>query len=472
MRGHFDLAMDRQSYGARTSEGLITMAKHGYIRKTPSETPRNSTSPIYQVETGSGVKKKPCVLFLTSSYPRHDEDSASIFLRYLARSIAQAGSAVHVLAPDDKEVIPGQITDQGVTLHRFRYLPRRLQRLAYGSGILPNLRRHPLLYLQIPFFLGSMAIALWRICRVIRPDIIHAHWIIPQGIIAVYVGRVLKIPVVTTAHGGDAFALKAAWLSSVKRWVIKRSSAWTANTSTTSLAAGVDSSVPSPVLIPMGVDIELFQSGDPRALRQRHGHYKYIVLFVGRLVEKKGVKDLIEALALLPASLRQAIGLWIVGDGADRKPLETLTRARGLESRVIFWGTISNRQLPDFYAAADLFVAPSTVDAGGDTEGQGVVFLEAMASGTPIIATTAGGIPEVLTPNHTAVLIRPSRPRELARAIENLLSDSWFRDALSRAAVHTVIERYSWEFIASKFQTIYRQAEAAHRQKRQSRLSW
>ena len=391
------------------------------------------------------------VLILTSSYPRNHSDNSSVFLRYLATSLVQQQVDVHVLAPDHPLVDNIEL-DTGVKNHSFQYLPKNWQRLAYGSGILPNLKKNKLLYLQVPFFLTAMFISLFFLCRKIKPDVIHAHWIIPQGFIAIIVGKLLKIPVIATAHGGDAFSLKTSLLSRLKGLTLKHCHAWTSNTSATANAFGQSSHIPKPVIIPMGVDIEHFQSGNPDKLLEQEN--KKIILFVGRLVEKKGVKYLIKAFSKLPLETQNTSVLWIIGDGDERMELEQQAKQLGI-TNIKFWGQIQNKQLPDYYAAASIFVAPSVIDSKGDTEGQGVILLEAMASKTPIIATTVGGIPEVITHGKTGVLVPPNDSSELSTAIESILNDNDTANKYIENALIKVNKDYSWKNITQKFISVF-----------------
>lgn len=391
------------------------------------------------------------VLILTSSYPRNDTDNSSVFLRYLATNLAKHDVDVHVLAPNHPLVNATDL-DIKVKNHWFRYLPNRWQLLAYGSGILPNLKRNKLLYLQVPFFLLAMFISLIFLCRKIKPDVIHAHWIIPQGFIAIIVGKLLKIPVISTAHGGDAFSLNTDALSRLKKFTLKHCHGWTSNTSATANAFGKACEIPNPSIIPMGVDIEHFQSG--KADKLLNNENRNIILFVGRLVEKKGVKYLIEAFSMLPKASQNASILWVIGDGDERIELEKQAQRLGVQN-IKFWGQVQNKQLPDFYAAASLFVAPSVIDSKGDTEGQGVILLEAMASKTPIIATTVGGIPEVIVHNESGLLVKPNSSASLSQAIQHILSDRALTNKLILNAFYRATERYSWQFISQQFISLF-----------------
>lgn len=395
------------------------------------------------------------ILFLTSSYPRHTHDVAAVFLRYFAESLVGQGNQVHVLAPAD-----GKSTttiDGAITVHRFQYFPRRWQKLAYGSGIMPNLSRAPWLWLQVPFYVTAMLWALLRLLRQEKFDLLHAHWLLPQGLIAIVAKTIHPMPLVTTAHGADAFALQGRLNAWIKRLVVAKSDAWTANTVATFSAVGAPMSTSPTRVIPMGVDIGRFANGDRNALRPLLAENDFLLLFVGRLVEKKGVDDLLRALVLLPADLKPRTRLWIVGDGDRRAALEKAAVESAIDKQVRFWGMVPNQDLPNFYAAADLFVAPSTEARSGDSEGQGVVLLEAFAARLCVLASRSGGIDAVVRDRHTGILVQPNRPQELAAAIEQLMRNSALRTTLAANAYDAVKERYDWQRIAGEFDKLYRE---------------
>jgi len=403
------------------------------------------------------AKDKPIkVLWLTSSYPRSKDDSASVFLRYMAQALAKQQIELQILAPDhpDVEATP---TADSIVIRRFHYFfPRKCQKLAYGSGILPNLRAMPWLVLQVPLFILSMFItATWLLLRQ-RPALIHAHWIFPQGSVAVLLGKLFRIPVIVTTHGGDAFALKGSLLGAIKRWTIKNCKAWTSNTEATTNAVG--SELPSPHIIPMGIDYRKFAAGDAQNVLKENEPRKFILLFVGRLVEKKGVADLLKAYALLPETSRHQAELWIIGDGAEREKLEALAMNSRIVNSIRFFGRMPNHQLPDYYAAADIFIAPSIIDNQGDTEGQGVMLLEAMASRVPVITTNVGGIGNVVTHGETGLLVSPGKPQEISDAIVQLINDKKLRETLSMKG-YRAAQDYDWKKVAYQFIKLYSESK-------------
>src|SRR5262249_33102175 len=144
-----------------------------------------------------------------------------------------------------------------------------------------------------------------------------------------------------------------------------------------------------------------------------------MILFVGRLVEKKGVEYLLNAMPSVIRAYPRAV-LVIIGEGTQRPELEELARKLGIQPWVRFLGRIPNDELPKYYAAADVFVGPSVIDKFGDTEGLGIVFLEAAACQVAIIGTSVGGISDVLINEVTGTQIDPSDSDQLARELKRL----------------------------------------------------
>jgi glycosyltransferase involved in cell wall biosynthesis len=329
------------------------------------------------------------ILWLTSSFPRYEDDSASVFLYHLATAISKQELELHILTPDHIAASRYR-KNKNTHIYTFRYFfPRGLQKLAYGSGILPNLKSQPWLLLQVPFFLLSLCFSTARLLIKLKPDVIHAHWIFPMGTIASFLGKLFRIPAIITAHGSDSFALQGSILSNLKQWSIRNCSAWTSNTQATAHAAGQN--LPKPHIIPMGIDYRKFSSGNRLKIKATLPEKMLVLLFIGRLIKNKGVFDLVNAYALLPDEIKKKTVLWLIGEGSDRGAVSRLSTRLKIDHKITFLGQIPNDRLPDYYAAADIFIAPSLA------EGQGVILLEAMASHTPVIATATGGIPEVIT---------------------------------------------------------------------------
>ena len=175
-------------------------------------------------------------------------------------------------------------------------------------------------------------------------------------------------------------------------------------------------------------------------------------LFVGRLVARKGVDRLLEALALLRD---RAWRLEIVGFGPERDPLERRAAELGLADRTAFLGRVSNAELVAAYRRATCFVLPATLDERADTEGLGVVLLEAMSYGVPVIATRRGGIVDIVDAGSTGLLVE-DEPAALAGGIAALLDDPERRRVLGRAGRARVRERFGWDSIVDRLEAVYR----------------
>ena len=195
------------------------------------------------------------------------------------------------------------------------------------------------------------------------------------------------------------------------------------------------------VLIPNGVDLNKFKSSDD------HIDSK-IIITSSRLVEKNGVGDLIDAMAIVREKIPDA-KLKIIGDGPLRENLTVKMKKLNLEDNMDFLGEISYELLPEYLSIADIFVRPSL------SEGLGTAFFEAMASGLPIIGTPVGGIPDFLKDEETGLFCKVSDPKDIADKIIKLLEDGGLRKRLADHSRKLVEEKYDWDLIASKFKDIY-----------------
>jgi glycosyltransferase involved in cell wall biosynthesis len=181
------------------------------------------------------------------------------------------------------------------------------------------------------------------------------------------------------------------------------------------------------------------------------------ILFVGRLVARKGVDRLLEALSRLAD---RAWRLEIVGFGPERGPLEARAQALDLSDRVDFLGRVTSDELVSAYRRAACFVLPATLDDRADTEGLGVVLLEAMSYGVPVVATRRGGIVDVVDDGRTGLLVEDD-PVALSRGIASLLDDPARRRALGVAGRARVRERFGWDSIVDRLDAVYRSPDGS-----------
>jgi len=412
------------------------------------------------------------ILVMTSTFPRWPEDHEPRFVHDLSRRLAEVFD-VHVVAPHAPGTAREEVMD-GMKVHRYRYFPERLQSLAYDGGILEKISKNHWAFLQVPFFLVAQILFVRRLLAWIDFDAVHAHWIIPQGLCAVLaqVGRYPAVPVLCTSHGGDLFGLRGRLFDGLRRWVLQRSAALTVVSR--AMAEKVRASgIKTPChVIPMGTDLRTLFTPDPNTPRR-----KATVLFVGRLVEKKGVSYLIEAFGHVRQRIPEA-ELWIVGSGPDRAFLEQYARSiapvhsldgrehpfprRHLPARpgtITFFGPVPHRHLPHFYRTATVTVVPSVVAQSGDQEGLGLVLVEAMGCGCPVIASDLPAIRDVVHPGETGLLVPPRHSRALAETIVMTLNQPALRETLSTDARKWALKAFDWTAISAKYRTILAELE-------------
>ncbi len=392
-----------------------------------------------------GSVARPSLLVLTSTFPKSTDDSTPPFVLQLCSRLLPHFD-VTVLTPAVRDA-PQTETLQGVGVRRFHYFwPRSLERLADGA-LLENLSRSRWLYLQMPLLLLRELIAAFRLARAKRPAVIHAHWFFPQGIVAVLVGRALNIPVVITAHGADVYGLHGRLWDALRRTLASHCEAVTV------VSRDMAARLPNvtsrcgqpPKVMPMGVETQRFATGPEPSENPGQD-----VLFVGRLVRKKGVDYLIRAFPHVLTGHPQA-RLVVVGDGPCREELETLTSELGLVDRVRFAGAQPPAELPRFYRRSSVFVGPSVVARSGDTESFGLVFVEAMVAGCAVVGTSVGGIPDIVASGRTGLLVEPECPGALAAAINETLDSP--AEARRRAALaqRWVRHKFDWRQVAQEY---------------------
>ncbi len=392
-------------------------------------------------------KAKPRLLVLTSTFPRWRGDVEPPFVFELSRRLTDAFD-VTVLTPRSPGSLEHEALD-GLHIIRFPYFVQHLENLAsHGGGILNRLRANPFNYLLVPPFLIGQLWALIRLLRRENWDLIHAHWLIPQGLVVLLArwiaGR--PVPLVCTSHGGDLFALRAAPLRALKRAVMRAServSVVSAAMRAEVLALGIVSDKVE--IIPMGVDLRERFTPDPRIPRETDE-----LLFVGRLVEKKGVDSLLKT---LPRVLQAypSTHLTIAGDGPLEAELVHLACSLGIRDHVDFRGMVAQADLPDLYCRATLLVAPFRVAGNGDQEGFPLVPLEAIGCGCPLVCGEIVAFGDIIRHDQEAVLIPPSDHDALATAIIELLGDPAQRDRLASNARARCEESFDWGSIAVRY---------------------
>lgn len=334
---------------------------------------------------------------------------------------------VTVLTP----MVPGAAraeTIDGVKVIRYRYFFKRFEDLADGA-ILDNLKAIPIRAIQIVPLVVSLWFNVLRLSRRLMPAAIHAHWVIPQGLVARLAAP--RVPLLVTTHGGDIYALNNAPMREVKREVFafaKRITTVNSEMKRKLVERGLSADKIS--VLPMGVDTETVGrlAGATKILPGK-------ILVVGRLVEKKGIAFLLDALrAPQLADRLGSIKLTVVGDGPLRGWLES--QAIGLP--VEFVGQQGRDQVLRHIAEAELMVIPSVTAESGDQEGLPVTLLEGGAGAVCVIASDLPGIDEVIVNDESGLLVPQRDVQALADALARALGDQFLRERLAAGIARSV----------------------------------
>ena len=404
--------------------------------------------------SGIGSSRLPVLLVLASTYPRWPADPEPGFVHELSRRLTERYRVI-VLCPHAPGAKPRETMD-GVEVVRYRYAPERWETLVNDGGIVTNLKRARWKLLLVPGFVLGQAWVAWRLMRRERVDVIHAHWLIPQGLIAALLpwlpGR--RVSYVVTSHGADLYALKGRLLDGIKRFVARRAAAATVVSSAMRERLAT-LGVPAAHIhvLPMGVDLSERFTPDPSVPRSQHE-----ILFVGRLVEKKGLRHLIAALPQVLEGVPDAF-LTIVGFGPEEAALRQQVHTLGLQAKVHFLGAVAQTRLPALYRRAALFVAPFVQAESGDQEGLPVALMEAVACGCPVVAGDVAGIEDLLGRMKPYICVDARNAEMLASCICSRLIDSSTAGLHAQAVLEEASRRVDWNRIAAGYARLIAQAD-------------
>lgn len=392
-------------------------------------------------------KNKGNLLILASTYPRWIADSEPGFVHELARRLTPSFN-VTVVCPHSPGAEMLENLD-GVSIRRFRYAMSSMETLVHGGGMVANIFRSPWKFMLLPSFFFAYLFAVDRILSRNKIDVIHAHWIIPQGLILLMLrllGRKVP-PILLTSHGGDLFGLQGSFFSVVKEKILRQADQVTVvSYAMVEPARRLGVSMGKLEVIPMGVDFDdRFTPGKPSERKKAR------LLFVGRLVEKKGISVLLEAMPEIISAFPD-VRLKIVGDGPLRQQLVNQCNRLGISAYVSFVGARAQLELPVFYREASLFVAPFVRATNGDQEGLGLVSVEAIACECPVVLGAVPAVLDVLDECLDAEsLIEPGDVSGLVDAIVSALTN--YEATCRKAALlrNRLLVSFSWNTVALRY---------------------
>lgn len=391
------------------------------------------------------------VLFVTSTFPRHDGDDQVPWLLELALVLRERGVDLEVLVPTFAGL--SSHTVHGVPVHRYRYWRKKGEVVTHEAGAMNKMPGRKDLALPAFSLVGAGTVAAAKLARRERYDVIHSHWPLPMGLLAKS-GKWAsskKPRLVATFHGAElALARRRRHYAPVLRWLSSNLDAAIANSKSTAATvrelAGVE-----PVVIPFGPPRGAVSLDHAPRTDDSSSNELPVVLAVGRLIERKGFPVLVRAAEKLRGKAR----IVIAGGGEQERAIRAEIERRGVGDVVTLAGQLSNAALSQLYRNCTVFCLPAVVDSRGETEGLGVVLTEAMSHARPVVASNLGGIPDAVEDGEAGVLVKPEDPAALANALLRLLGNRELAARMGEAGRRRAKELFSWEAIADRHLEIY-----------------
>ncbi|MCW5841264.1 MAG: glycosyltransferase [Caldilinea sp.] len=389
---------------------------------------------------------------LTHNYPRFPGDFSGTFVEALCEELAVQEQRVTVYAPYDPAYNRPLRAPVDLQLYRYAW-PDSLHKLGYMRTMQSDLALRLEAYALSPALFARGIQATMAGARRSRPDVIHAHWLLPNGFIAAVVSRRLNIPLVVSIPGSDAQVARSnALFRSMARFALRQADLLTAN------SADLRDAV-----LPLGADLGKFDmiiyGTDPAALRPDEtgvaalradlgiGADDVVALCVGRMVPKKGFDVLIRALATPSLRERPVVGV-MVGEGDDKAAWQQLALDLGVAERLRWVGNVPKTAIGRYYNLADVLAMPSV---SRPADGLNVCVLDAMSCGKPVIGTTVAGNPLAIVNETTGLLIPEQDADALAGALARLVDDATLRRRMGAASRARIENELGWPHLARRY---------------------
>lgn len=373
---------------------------------------------------------KLCIV--PTMFPKYKGDYYGSFVYDEAKKLVENGIEVHVLTQHNHGILYEEIMD-GIYVHRFKWLePKEFRALVHFKGLKDNLR--------LVTYVISLFFTLIKIVRKYKIGIIHAHSVIPTGLVGVVVAKFLGCPSVITSHGMDInnFDSKSIYghLISFSLNQCDRAIAVNGDLAEKMKFLGINED--KIVILRNAVDTERFKPSKNMELRHKYGigENEILILFVGYLDTFKGIFELVDAFYEINKENKN-VKLMMVGTGPKKEELKKKVSRLKLDDFVIFTGNVPHDKMHKYYPAADIYVLPSY------TEGLPISILEAMACALPIVATDVGGIPEVVKDGENGFIIPFKNKKILMQKLKFLVIHRSLRKLFGTRSIEMAVNLFS-----------------------------
>lgn len=396
------------------------------------------------------------ILTLATSYPRFKGDVVAPFIENISKEIASAGNHIDLMLPYHPEF--KRTNERGITFHLYKYTKKKKYMIwGYASSMKADVQlKWQAILLAPKVYLTALKNGK-RLLEEKKFNLIHAHWLLPNGYIAMKLAKRYGLPYAVSLHGSDITIAERPLFRRLAKSVLKRA-AWVSACSEDLRSRAIELGCnPEKIeTIPYGVDTILFQpdasrmSKLRRRLKDKMKGGDKIVLAVGRLVEKKGFIYLIEAMGKLHQKRRDIFCI-IAGDGDLKNALHRKIYDLGISKTVMLAGSIQRDELPLYFSGCDIMAVPSVRDQKGNVDGLPNVLMEGLSSGRAVIASDIAGIPNVINNEINGLLTEPGNTQQIADAIARLVDDGPLRRRLGAEARRECLNRYTWKITGAKY---------------------
>jgi len=399
------------------------------------------------------IEKKFKILSLTTTYPDSKNSIQPSFVHILNKEFVSQGHVVSVITPHVKNSLKKETIDE-VKINRFQYLPEDWQ---VNSLSLPNAVKTKSGSIKVSILILVFLIKTISFVIKNKPDVIHAQWAFPAGVIGKIASIFCGAKSITSCHGAELPLLK-------KFYFIRKITVFFLNHS--NIIAAV-SNFTKNELISLGILREKIARVNATPFFVEHknsleelkkfktrisSENKRIILFLGRLVERKGVIYLLRSIPLIKSPDVKVV---IAGGGIELNNLKKTANQLKLENKVYFFESPSQEERSKLYDISDVFVCSSIIDSTGETEAIPTVIPEAMESNLPVIGTSVGGIPDIIEHQKNGILVPQKNPKLLANSIDLVLNDVQLRETIIKNSKETV-KMFLPSSIAKNFINIFK----------------
>lgn len=404
---------------------------------------------------------KICVF--THTFPRSQSDIAAAFMHGFCEGLQKVGNKVFLLTPFDlKFDRPPRMQDYEIRTYKYIW-PDRLHLLGYSRALENDmwLKWNTYFLASLMHFFGFLA--LLKLIKKEKIEVISAHWIVPNGFIAAWVSLLTGVPLQINLCGSDVFVASqnsifkhmALFAAKVAKRIIGGGSIhWVEDL----IKLGADPGKCSASIY--GVDAERFSPSKKGVLPLKKEFSikpdQLVIMGLGRLVEKKGFVYLIKAIPEIIKKHKKVVFV-IIGDGDQREELEKLAKSLGVSEYLVMPGYAPRDKVAQYYNLADIFVATSTRDKEGNLDDQPLSLLEAMSCQKPVVATSLAGIKTMVTDGVNGFLFEDKDINQLAENVEKLIVSASLRQKMAKENRKICLEKFSIESVGMDYTRIFKE---------------